>query len=784
MAGSEFPAGGGRTTRLWPAVVGVVALAIVAGVVATLVLTTDDAVETQVAGRGGTDDGADDARADVADDAAVDRVQLQPVSYRSDRPFTESVVTADDDELEELARRAGSASADTSRPEVDGSTSLLYGTRRSEPVCDVQRLVELLTRDRAVTAAWSDAAGVPADAVAPTVGEMTPVVLLRDTAVTNHVYDAGGASSFPSILQAGTPVLIDGAGTPRVQCSCGNPLLPAGDVDPDDVIGEAWDGFDSDAVTTVQPAAEPTETIEAVDIETSEPVEVPTSRTLTLDGLLVGDQDGLHVVDDEGVRRTVLDEPVEQAFDDGHGGLVYTLRASDRDEDPFDGLPPEDPDEAVVWHLPAGETEAVELVGVDGPDRWNRLLGAGRIGERSYAVVAHLVPEEHDVDPVATGPVVAHDLGTGEETVLLELGFGWEVMTDSVSFGGGHLALESGYSEPDWYLFDEQLQPVSNACSSQEGDGGDTRPYDADPCPWRGALDPEGRLTYLASSVASADGGPNEESELLRMDLTTGEVGEPTPVLTATRTVESSSDVVQVGEEHAVLEQRLEDGDHGPLGLLELATGEVGMPDEVASGAVDVLRLLSAPLVRPVETSVRGGDDGDDADEAVEEPAADPTSSIDPMNVLLPGGACGSLDEPAGPPIQLQDGNGVRGDDPMEEGFLIVDNLTVGQDRVDVDGDGTRELLVSPVCSLGGTSYNTPLVALGVDADGKVVIVGQVLDQYGRGGRSISSIAAGTDGSVVVSGGEWTEEDAMCCPSSIYSAEWRLGPGGWEELTR
>ena len=53
---------------------------------------------------------------------------------------------------------------------------------------------------------------------------LTPVVLRADTRVTNHGFRDGSATSFQSVLQAGTAVLVDDHGAPRVRCACGNPL--------------------------------------------------------------------------------------------------------------------------------------------------------------------------------------------------------------------------------------------------------------------------------------------------------------------------------------------------------------------------------------------------------------------------------------------------------------------------------------------------------------------------------------------------------------------------------
>lgn len=55
---------------------------------------------------------------------------------------------------------------------------------------------------------------------------LTPVQLRLDTRVTNHGFRDGAATSYQAVLQAGTAVLVDDHGVPRVRCACGNPLLP------------------------------------------------------------------------------------------------------------------------------------------------------------------------------------------------------------------------------------------------------------------------------------------------------------------------------------------------------------------------------------------------------------------------------------------------------------------------------------------------------------------------------------------------------------------------------
>jgi hypothetical protein len=89
-------------------------------------------------------------------------------------------------------------------------------------------------------------------------GGLTPVALRTDTAVTNHDYRDGRAVPVQSILQAGTAVLIDERGVPRVRCACGNPLGPPDHqpVTSYEVDLPPWPGFSSRRVTVIEPATE------------------------------------------------------------------------------------------------------------------------------------------------------------------------------------------------------------------------------------------------------------------------------------------------------------------------------------------------------------------------------------------------------------------------------------------------------------------------------------------------------------------------------------------------
>ena len=76
------------------------------------------------------------------------------------------------------------------------------------------------------------------------------MTLRADTWVTNHDYRDGRAIPIQAVLQAGTAVLVDAYGTPRVKCYCGNPLLPP-NRRPPTYGGTPWTGFDPGEVVVI-----------------------------------------------------------------------------------------------------------------------------------------------------------------------------------------------------------------------------------------------------------------------------------------------------------------------------------------------------------------------------------------------------------------------------------------------------------------------------------------------------------------------------------------------------
>ncbi len=145
----------------------------------------------------------------------------EPVGPQGPDPFTASVTLAERPlESPPLVDPAPGVGGVQARGESTG----LYGGTRTKATCDTAALVAHLQADAAKATAWAGALGLGTDRIADYVAALTPVVLRADTRVTNHGYRDGRATTRQSTLQAGTAVLVDQYGLPRVRCSSGTPL--------------------------------------------------------------------------------------------------------------------------------------------------------------------------------------------------------------------------------------------------------------------------------------------------------------------------------------------------------------------------------------------------------------------------------------------------------------------------------------------------------------------------------------------------------------------------------
>ncbi|MGW3622089.1 DUF6777 domain-containing protein [Streptomyces sp. NPDC000880] len=230
--GSGGPGGGGGAKgsgegpgrpwwRSWPRIA-TIAVALVAAVVLTIVLTRPEG--------GGA--------------AAADEIVRDPVNSSGEAPFTPPST------VEEAPSRESPAPPATN---LKGSDAGVYGGTQQTASCDVEKQIGYLSADPAKNSAFASVLGLSPSQVPGYLRSLTPLRLNYDTRVTNHGYKNGAPDAYQSVLQAGTAVLVDNHGVPRVRCACGNPLRPPVKVEGNvRLTGPTWSGFRPTKVVQVQ----------------------------------------------------------------------------------------------------------------------------------------------------------------------------------------------------------------------------------------------------------------------------------------------------------------------------------------------------------------------------------------------------------------------------------------------------------------------------------------------------------------------------------------------------
>ncbi|MET8450659.1 DUF6777 domain-containing protein [Streptomyces sp. NPDC005209] len=202
------------------------------------------------------------------DSETSDELLLQPVGAQGPDPFTGSTATTADNRTP----RSEDATGDTSVPvtgmrTLSGGTPGLYSGIARVGSCDVQRQIGYLTADRSKRRAFAETEGISEETVPAYLRGLTPVVLRADTRVTSHGYRDGRAAAFQSVLQAGTAVLVDDRGMPRVRCTCGNPLkAPEATGGGARTGGSSWAGYRPADVVEVTPAPQVMTSLTLIDL--------------------------------------------------------------------------------------------------------------------------------------------------------------------------------------------------------------------------------------------------------------------------------------------------------------------------------------------------------------------------------------------------------------------------------------------------------------------------------------------------------------------------------------
>ncbi|MFJ9571159.1 DUF6777 domain-containing protein [Streptomyces bacillaris] len=271
--------------------------------------------------------------------AEAEDVLLQPLGEPGPGPFTESTARPVPSPSVTRSPQEGDGSATRTVHRVSGALPGLYGGVRSEAACDVEQQTRLLTADQDRARAFAEVAGVEAVQVPGYLRSLTPVVLRADTQVTNHGFSAGSTTAFQAVLQAGTAVLVDSRGLPRVRCTSGNPLdRPVAAKGKVTHRGERWPGYDPARILAVDPGVQPLTALVIVDADDNTWIERA-------------------VGDDGGRDRTPADPPPFEPSQD----LLFPSPAR-----PSDPVPPPSTPSAPAPAEPE-ETECPDPSATDGP---------------------------------------------------------------------------------------------------------------------------------------------------------------------------------------------------------------------------------------------------------------------------------------------------------------------------------------------------------------------------------------------------------------------------------
>ncbi|WP_431948955.1 DUF6777 domain-containing protein [Actinacidiphila sp. bgisy167] len=194
---------------------------------------------------------------------------LQSAGSAGPDPFTRSTAETTTAPSATPALPSPSAAGGTVRQVYNGGTPGLYGGTRGAADCDVERQISALSTDPSKNKAFARVLGLTPSGVPAYLRALTPLQLRADTRVTNHGYRGGRPTAFQAVLQAGTAVLVDHRGLPRVRCACGNPLTrPVEQKGAVTTVGTAWPGYQPSRTVVVAPAPKPLEEFAVRDPDT------------------------------------------------------------------------------------------------------------------------------------------------------------------------------------------------------------------------------------------------------------------------------------------------------------------------------------------------------------------------------------------------------------------------------------------------------------------------------------------------------------------------------------
>ena len=180
-------------------------------------------------------------------------VFLEPSTAAGQNPFTPSVSVPQPPATNPGSDPAGTPVSDGGVRTTNAGEPGLYGGTRNLASCDPEQMITYLGQNPDKGQAWASVFKITPQQIPDFVRGLTPVILRTDTRVTNHGFENGKATPLQSVLQAGTAVLIDKFGVPRVRCECGNPLLEPVAVSSAVYSGPQWAKFSPESLSLVRP---------------------------------------------------------------------------------------------------------------------------------------------------------------------------------------------------------------------------------------------------------------------------------------------------------------------------------------------------------------------------------------------------------------------------------------------------------------------------------------------------------------------------------------------------
>ncbi len=138
--------------------------------------------------------------------------------------------------------------------------------------------VEALNTD--TTVYWSGGRPLTVADIPAYLHELTPMALRLDTRITNHGFDGRHFTTVQSVFQAGTAVLVDAHGVPRVRgFSCDPLTAPIALRGAPKLVGTAWPGYHPGGLAEVQATKAAITNFVLVDVVTGHPFNRPAGTT-------------------------------------------------------------------------------------------------------------------------------------------------------------------------------------------------------------------------------------------------------------------------------------------------------------------------------------------------------------------------------------------------------------------------------------------------------------------------------------------------------------------------